>query len=1370
MVRRVETDPIDRDERLGEAIEAYLALGEEGQAPDPEQFAAGYPDLGDDLRDALEGLALVQGLVGDPHGPGRGLESGRRIAGYRIVRELGRGGMGIVYEAVHVGLDRPVALKVLGSHATPDSNGRRRFLNEARTAAGLHHTHIVPVFDVGQVGGLCYYAMQRIEGAGLDRVLRHLRHDRSIAAGSSLGQAQGQAGTTPSGKSSRSLGRLLATPLPSPQPPATKAAEAASPPASLLAPFAPGLLDDTASWHHRGEHPIQGGTLAQPRHEPDDAPPPFNPPRGSAYYRWVAEIGRQAAEALAHAHHRGIVHRDIKPSNLLVDARGIVWVADFGLARRLADPSQTQHDSLLGTPRYMSPEQARIGPIDGRSDVYSLGATLYELLTLRPPFEGRTAAELVEQISGREPVPPHRYDARIPRDLETILLKTLAKRPADRYATATDLADDLTRFLNHEPVHARRISPLGRFWRFTRRHPSQTIVSATAAATVLAVLTVAYVRIVQKRDEALRASAAAQQAFKKIEEANRAYKGTLRELLASRAEGVLHSNAPNRRVQGLDLLQQAARLGPDPALTLRLRDSAVEFLRLADVEARPGFVTGATRGLIFAAEGTRLAAIDDDGEELSLWDVERRQLLARPRLRTPRPANPDAGAGGGNRRGPGPGPFSGGPYIAAVGPGLASILPNGRGLRIFDAVTGEFVRDLRTPDRFIRALYASAGGDRLVTIEQIPPPGQGRGGRGGPGPAISTGPAPGTAPDPSPAAEAGPRSEYLVNLWDPDRWAPESVGQPIATLARWDVPGRSTALFSFPLVAIAPDGVVVATALSRTSTVAFWATADGDSLGEIESTGEVRTLALGPDNLMATAGGGIIQLWDTAAETSLGQLTPHQSDTRILRFHPRGALLAAVGPGSEIELWDPASHGLIAVLSSDETDRQEPSHDVRDVTFSPDGRALVASVHGPTSPAWAIVDPVARAQLSGFDAQPSSLTFRADGMLAVGSNRGAIWFWQTGHSPNTFQQARGNIPTAGAAAAPAPAANTTTTATAAPNAAAGGRPTSLAFDDRGRLLVLDPDALQCWDQPPSNTEAFRIPLPALAAPSGRLSQLFNRPSSMARTPDGRMLFLARQAQILVWRASEPDQLQTLTLPSLPPPPTSDRDRRRFDPGDPEREGRSPGDPEREGRPPRDPEHDRSPWSLSWQRMALAPDGTRLYLVDNWNRVHALALEQDRARWLDWPLDIRARTLALSPDGRTLAIADRSRPSNPPEGRSLATDRGQPGSVVLVDTSRGIETARLLPATNEDEGQISSLAFAPSGRDLAAGTQQGLIDVWSLDHPAAPRVHLPGHRGSVNALAFDPQGRHLASGGYDRTVAVWDLGIIRDELRRLGLGW
>ena len=206
----------DSDDRLGEAIETYLALIEQGAAPEPEAFASLYPDIGDDIRSALEGLELVNGLVGQGSGhgagsgpsggPGRSLESGRRIAGYRVVRELGRGGMGTVYEAVHVGLDRPVALKVLGIHAAPDSSARRRFLNEARTAAGLHHTHIVPVFDVGQAGGLCYYAMQRIEGSGLDRVVRHLRRTRSpLATGSS---SPGEDGRFSSGRDTGSASQF----------------------------------------------------------------------------------------------------------------------------------------------------------------------------------------------------------------------------------------------------------------------------------------------------------------------------------------------------------------------------------------------------------------------------------------------------------------------------------------------------------------------------------------------------------------------------------------------------------------------------------------------------------------------------------------------------------------------------------------------------------------------------------------------------------------------------------------------------------------------------------------------------------------------------------------------------------------------------------------------------------------------------------------------------------------------------------------------------------------------------------------------------------------------------------------------------------
>ena len=199
------TEPSDRDERLGEAIEAYLALVEQGTAPDPEAFAGRYPDLEDDILRGARGpgagpAAWSAARLTGP-GPARSARVGPADRRLPDRPRAGPGRHGDVYEAVHVGLDRPVALKVLGTHAAPDSIGRRRFLNEARTAAGLHHTHIVPVFDVGQVGGLCYYAMQRIEGSGLDRVLRYLRRDPA-AAGSSQGRPLGTADAASSSQSS----------------------------------------------------------------------------------------------------------------------------------------------------------------------------------------------------------------------------------------------------------------------------------------------------------------------------------------------------------------------------------------------------------------------------------------------------------------------------------------------------------------------------------------------------------------------------------------------------------------------------------------------------------------------------------------------------------------------------------------------------------------------------------------------------------------------------------------------------------------------------------------------------------------------------------------------------------------------------------------------------------------------------------------------------------------------------------------------------------------------------------------------------------------------------------------------------------------
>jgi serine/threonine protein kinase/WD40 repeat protein len=916
MIRRFETDPIDRDERLGEAIEAYLALAEEGHAPNPEQFAAKYPDLREDLEAALDGLALVRGLVGAAAGSGGRLEAGRRIAGYRIVRELGRGGMGVVYEAVHVDLDRPVALKVLGGHAAPDSIGRRRFLNEARTAAGLHHTHIVPVFDVGQVGGLYYYAMQRIEGSGLDRVLRALRRDRSTAAGSSVGKMPSQ----PS-----AAGQELSGPVESVH----------------------GSLDETGTW-------IAGGPALAVPHR-DDEPPPFIPPRGSAYYRWVADVGRQAAEALAYAHHRGVIHRDVKPSNLLVDARGAVWMADFGLARRLTDPNLTQSDSLLGTPRYMSPEQARQDVTDARTDIYSLGATLYELLTLRPPFEGRSAAELSKQIIGREPVAPRQFDPKIPRDLETIILKAMAKRPADRYGTARELADDLIRFLHYEPVRARRISPAGRLWRFACRHPSMTAVTTAAALAVLTSATVAYIQVARQRDEALAARAEAQKAQHLSEQANRETQTAMRKELLSEAKLTRSSTDPNRREHGLELLKRAAAMGPDPALRLKLRDEAVEFLALRDVQRRqPELATGPIRGMALSVGlgGLRLATVSENGE-FRLWGIDDRGSRTEPTLAGP------SGSGEGRRRGA---PTA----IAPMGHHLAVVWPNGHGVRFFDASTGRFVYDLELPGRIVASIAASPGEPRrLVIVERIR----------------------------SDRPRDNEPDGFRVCLWDPTQ--PDC---PIATLAASLPDDPELPLHFPPLVAIDPEGETVAVAWRVQSMVTLWSARDGKALEPpIDTQLELSALALGPDGVLAAAGTGTVRLWELETRTpSPSSLNPHLVHIRQLRFSADGTLLAVAGSGTGIELWDPASATLVAGLPTSER--------VNDLAFAPAGAPVTLAVSGEQGSAvalWSIASPEAVIQFSGFPSAPTALSFGPEGQLAMACRDGAVRLWTCDRCPTS---------------------------------------------------------------------------------------------------------------------------------------------------------------------------------------------------------------------------------------------------------------------------------------------------------------------------------------------------------------------------------
>jgi serine/threonine protein kinase len=434
------------EERLNDVLSRWQEQQLQGRDPPAAELCADCPELAEELSKRIgvlrrmNGLAQPGGAPANPDpdtrtSPGQPVLPGdvetlvspdewrpaaaplpEAVPGYEILGELGRGGMGVVYKARQVALNRLVALKMVlaGGHA--GAVARARFRREAEAAARLQHPNIVPIYEIGEAAGRPFFSLEYVEGGSLD-------------------QKSGGA------------------PLPA---------------------------------------------------------------------RSAAELVEGLARAIHHAHQAGIVHRDLKPANVLLSADGTPKVSDFGLAKLLEEQGPTLSGDILGTPSYMAPEQAAgkkdIGPA---SDVYALGAILYELLTGRPPFRGEDHLETLAQVCSQEPVPPRDLQPKVPRDLETICCKCLQKRVAARYATALELAEDLQRFLRHEPIRARPVTALEKLWRWARRHP---VPAGLLAAGLLAPL-VALVALSLLSTRLVRSSAlesAAQQA-ELLEQANNEY-------------------------------------------------------------------------------------------------------------------------------------------------------------------------------------------------------------------------------------------------------------------------------------------------------------------------------------------------------------------------------------------------------------------------------------------------------------------------------------------------------------------------------------------------------------------------------------------------------------------------------------------------------------------------------------------------------------------------------------------------------------------------------------------------------------------------------------------------------------------------------
>jgi WD40 repeat protein len=933
------TSSADRG-RFDELAEEFAERHRRGERPSLSEYAERYPEHAERIRDLFPALALIEQAKpgeGEPTGDhaGTGDERGRRLerlGDFRILGEIGRGGMGVVYEAEQESLGRRVALKVLPGHALLDPRQLVRFRREARAAARLHHTNIVPVFGVGEQDGLHYYVMQFIAGQPLDAVLKELRRLRE--PGQDLGGAHAELdggrtgpGMPPHDITAAAVACSLVTGRFSQQvPDGGETAELSNPEeeSSRTQPPGPGPSGQPPTVPEGGSKPLR-----------PDGPADLSSLSGShdGYWRGVARVGLQVAEALAYAHGQGILHRDIKPSNLLLDARGNVWVADFGLAKSSEGEDLTQTGDIVGTLRYMAPERLR-GQSDPRGDVYSLGLTLYELLTLKPAFDATDRERLIREVTECEPHRPRQLDPGVPRDLETIVLKAIAREPERRYATAGALEEDLQRFVEDRPIRARRAGLAERAWRWSRRNPAVASLGAGVAALLvvmaaggtLAAWTFAEKAQIEFRmrtdvDEARRTAvgkakeaqdkAAELESSLYIDRVNRAY----REWEANNvglADQLLDDCPSALRAWEWHFVKRLCHLG---RLTLHGHTAGVLSLafspdgsRIAsgagsfdhpgsdedgelilwnaangrEVRRLPG-LKGAVRGLAFSPDGKSLASANEfenpnRGGCLTLWDLATgRVFYDRPESET----SPLCAA------------FSPDGKTLAVGSGGF----NDRGITghvtLRNAATGEELFRLPGQPGGVKSVAFSPDGKKLA------------------------------------AASAG-----LIELWD------------LGSRAKvHDLRAHESFVNA---VAFSPNGRWLASG-GNDGTIRLWDPATGKlAMPLYGHTSKVAGLAFSPEStVLASASEDMsVRLWDPTTGQEVGMFRGHTAFANGVAFFD-GRTLASAGQDRTVRIWD--------VRRSRPVVFREHTAWVDSASFSPDGKLIVSAAS-----AWEGIDNTVR--------------------------------------------------------------------------------------------------------------------------------------------------------------------------------------------------------------------------------------------------------------------------------------------------------------------------------------------------------------------------------------------------------------------------
>ncbi len=808
MTTALTPDEQAEDETLVRVLEGCLQEIEAGHIVDTGRLLAEHPQIAERLRTCLAGLQLFDDATA-PRTLAQPRQLAPQIAGYSIVGEIGRGGMGIVYEAIQQSEGRRVALKVIPLAAALDSRQLLRFKIEAQAASRLHHPRIVPVYDVGCAGGVHYYTMPLIAGESVAALIRR--------------QASG------------------------------------------------------------------GGPLA---------------------IEFAARLALQAAEALDYAHQVGVVHRDIKPANLLVDERGQLFITDFGLASVQGTDGATATGDVIGTLRYMSPEQAAAGRgvVDHRTDIYSLGATLYEMLTGEPANQGADRPEMAARLWHEEPLPPRRLNPSISPALETITLKALAKSPQQRYHSAVELADDLRRFLAGEPILARPPSLATRLGNWAVRRRGWVIAGAMAvllAAVGLAASTALIWRAWRQTEQQRQLAVASERSSRRhLYTANMQL--ALNEWDAGRVSRVRELLEAHRPTVGQEDLRQ------------------FEWWHLwrRCQHARGQAYVGLRQPVLAVAVSNNMIAAAGQGGTIDQWDAASGGL---------RHSFPLAG-----------GPISG---LAYSPDGRLLAIADGRTIQILNVHESSIAGTIRRGSQPFRGVQFAPDGRRLVTASdhevclwdtttwELLRAGDGQGwfvsslaissdGRwcatAGHGKRVELWD---LAADELMPIELGRHRSYIESLaFAPDGWTLLSGGEDgFAYL--WDVPGRALLRRLKVHTSAVADAVFLPGGRQLASvgwdgTLKVWDAETGEVALQQGQRGKLHCLALLPDGHTLVAGGdnGLLHAYDTTALPEPLALGGHRGLIRSLAFSPDGRALQSAGADGTARDWDLAGQRPPLVL------------------------------------------------------------------------------------------------------------------------------------------------------------------------------------------------------------------------------------------------------------------------------------------------------------------------------------------------------------------------------------------------------------------------------------------------------------------------